>query len=42
MVARPARCRRLHTLESKAGKVKLIDKYVDYPDLVVCVHVVVQ
>ena len=42
MVGRPARCRRLHALESKAGKVKLIDEYIDHPDLVVFVDIVVQ
>ena len=42
MVSRPARCRRLHALESKTGKVKLIDKYINHPDLVVWVDIVVQ
>jgi len=42
MVGRPARYRRLHALESKAGKIKLINKYIDHSDLVVLVDIVVQ
>ena len=42
MVGRPTRCRRLHALKPKACKVKLIDKYIDHPDLVVFVDIVVQ
>ena len=42
MVSRTACCRRLHTFKPKTGKIKLIDKYIDYPNLVVFVHIIVQ
>ena len=42
MVSGPARFRRLHTFEAKAGKVQLFHENIDHAYRVVCRHVVVQ
>lgn len=42
MVSRPARLRRRHPSETHAGKIELVDEYIDYANRIILGHVVVQ